>query len=43
MLRTEEVAFVKALASAKVSPALLKELRRAIAERRRARRPVLPV
>jgi hypothetical protein len=36
-------AFVKALASAKLSSALLKELRMAIAERTGARRPALLV
>jgi hypothetical protein len=43
MLRAKDVAFVNALSTAKVSPALLKELRRAIAERRGARRPAVPV
>jgi hypothetical protein len=43
MLRATDVAFVKALSTAKVSSALLKELRRAIAERRGTRQPAVPV
>jgi hypothetical protein len=43
MLRAENVSFVKALLTIKVSPALLKELRSTIAERIRVQRPSAPV
>jgi hypothetical protein len=43
MLSVEDLAFVNAPSRLKVSPALLKELRRAIAEKKGARRPAVPV
>jgi hypothetical protein len=43
MLKAEDLAFVKALSLVKVSPALLKELRKAIAARRGRKSPTVPV
>jgi len=42
MLRQEELAFLKALSCAQPSPALLKELRKAVASARKKMRPTVP-
>jgi hypothetical protein len=43
MLRRDDVAFLKALTSTKVSPALLRELKRIVAEKKKRRGPAVPV
>jgi hypothetical protein len=43
MLSAKDLALVKALVAKKMSPALLKELRRPVNEERRKRRPTVPV
>jgi len=42
MLRQEELAFLKALSCAQPAPALLKELRKAVASARKKKRPTVP-